>query len=452
MPLDFSKLNVEPRAFHRGCQGLNPSKHLLFTVENSIGRLRKVLYKVRGSEPPYVEYASVLQLGETALLCEQSSGCPTCESLLGAGYGIPASDPELLEAAARMNGCGTSWITGLGEEESRVGEERLVESLYRLKPVLGLLCPGLYMLSYSEYCPTDGEGHFFWDMQNDYRYYQATAQIYDSSNYRVLPDFPYYLCPTQPSEKFDEARMEYYRRRIREGAGVEPALAYHMDGGVSALLDGHHRAAACALEGICLPCLTISNPVCCRRLDAALEPGKEQEYSAYIMWPDSSETRAASVLAPEQVKQLQANPAGEWKELKAMPKTGSPFQKQWPPKFSEAAKAFPTCREAGALALYPYDELSVDGIAAFSAEESSDETETAADLFRYMCRRPGADRKACSMDMLRRNPPISLQLAACEMLCEIKGDEEIEDLFVNILVECEDKSDPLRRIAERYWD
>lgn len=351
-----------------------------------------------------------------------------------------------------MKGYGTVRITGHRAEENRVGEEELVEYLDRLKPVLGLLCSGLYVLSYSEYCPTDGEGHFFWDMQNDYRYYQATAQIYDSSNYRVLPNFPYYLCPTQPSEKFDEARMEYYRRRIREGAGVEPALAYHMEGSVSALLDGHHRAAACTLEGIHLPCLTISEPMCCRRPDAALGAGKKQEFSVYIVWPDYSETHAASVLEPEQVKQLLAKPAGDWKESEVMPKTGNPFQKQWPSKFGDAAKVFPTCREAGAMALYPYSELTVEGILAFSMEESSDETDTAADLFRYMCRRPGADRKACSMDMLQRNPPIELKLAACEMLCEIKGDEEIEDLFVEILVECEDKMDPLRRIAERYWD
>ena len=34
----------------------------------------------------------------------------------------------------------------------------------------------------------------------------------------------------------------------------------------------------------------------------------------------------------------------------------------------------------------------------------------------------------------------------------MKGDLEIEDFFVDYLVECDDKDDPLRRIADRYWD
>lgn len=83
MPLAFSELSVEPRVFHRGCQDFNPSKHLLFTVENSIGRLRKVLYKVNGSEPPYVEYASVLQLGETALRVHSPAAVPPVKAFWG---------------------------------------------------------------------------------------------------------------------------------------------------------------------------------------------------------------------------------------------------------------------------------------------------------------------------------------------------------------------------------
>lgn len=446
MPLDFGEICAEPLAFQCKGRRMVPSKHLLFQVKNSVGRLRKVLFRIACDGPLFEDMVSVLQLGDTPLLFEQFSGSPTSESLLGAGYGIPASDPALEEAAARMNACEAVWKTG------RKAEDQLEEALDRLKPVLGLLNPGLYVLSYSEYCPTDGEGRFFWDMSNQYRYYQATAQIYDSDNYRVLPDFPCFLCPTQPPEKLDEARMEYYRGRLGQGEALAPALAYYIDGSVSALLDGHHRAAACALEGKYLPCLTISEAVCCMRRDPAVKEGKEAQYRAFIQWPDASETEAASVLTPEQVEMLRTNTFGEWKEARVLPPAGNLFQRQWPPEFVTAAEVFPTCKEAAAMALYPYEELTAEGIVAFSLKEDRDETQTAADLLHFMCRQAGADKKALAMAVLQKNAPLSLRIAAYEILSKIKNDEEIEDLFVEILVECEDKGDPIRRLASAYWD
>ena len=41
---------------------------------------------------------------------------------------------------------------------------------------------------------------------------------------------------------------------------------------------------------------------------------------------------------------------------------------------------------------------------------------------------------------------------AFRILAGIKQDPEIEDLFVDFLVECEDPQNPLRIIADHYWD
>jgi len=63
-----------------------------------------------------------------------------------------------------------------------------------------------------------------------------------------------------------------------------------------------------------------------------------------------------------------------------------------------------------------------------------------------------ADAKKLALSFAGENVPATMRQAAFRVLAGIKGDPEIEDLFVDYLVECEDKGDPLRIIADRYWD
>lgn len=110
------------------------------------------------------------------------------------------------------------------------------------------------------YYPTDGDGHFFWDVPEGLVAYKATAEYYDIDSMSVLPSFPCFLYPTQGAEKYDPSRVYHYRKMLQDGERLAPVLAYSLWGYMSVLLDGHHRASACALEGCQVPCLTIARP------------------------------------------------------------------------------------------------------------------------------------------------------------------------------------------------
>lgn len=71
---------------------------------------------------------------------------------------------------------------------------------------------------------------------------------------RVNGNFPAFLAPTQSTAKFDQARFDSARLSFRE----RPGLALYLQGRLSALLDGHHRATCAAMHGERFRALTIS--------------------------------------------------------------------------------------------------------------------------------------------------------------------------------------------------
>ncbi len=415
--MPFQTVKIERAAAHTGVLPAYPSEHLLFTVRNGSGKLRIVWYQYGD----HGESRSALLLGDTPLLQIQSSGCPTCESLLAAGYGLPEDSAQLRAARAAL-------------DRPYAGLE---EALERLRPLLGLLPSGVYVLSHSLYYPTDGDGRFFWDVPSDLSPCRATAEYYDTQQYTTLPCFPCFLYPTQGADKYDPRRTGHYRRMLQGGETPAPALAYALWGYVSVLLDGHHRACACALEGARLPCLTISRPVCFRR-----------EGVPHILWPDGSGAPVDKLLPPAQ-RALLNRPIGE--PLPGpVPESGPAvrFQRQWEPDYLQAARRYPTCYDAGALALYPGIALNAEGIRRLAVDG---DLSCAARLLRYAARQPGVDPKSLGMAFLGQDCPAELRQAAFELLDQIKDDPEIDALMIRVLVDCERRDDPIYRIADNHW-
>lgn len=419
----FRKIKIDTIAIHKGTFSF-PSEYLLFSVKNSTGKLRMSWYTQKKDEPPYEDHYATLLLNNTPLVRAQSSGCPTCESFLAAGYGLPEDSIEITEAAKAL--C-----------QSYVGLE---DALKRLRPVLGLLHPGLYILSCSEYFPTNGGGHFFWDVPEDMTPYMATAELYDHENYRVLPCFPCFLYPSQPAQKYDPARVTYYRDRIRTGEMFPPILAYHIYGYMSVLLDGHHRTCACALEGVQVPCLTIS------------QPGRIwREGIPHIVWPDNSETPVKELLSTKLQKLFEHQVFGE--RMKPLQTADNPikFPHPWPSEYAKAVRQYPTCWEAGCLALFPQIKLNEDGLRMLAQDDDYEEAYTAASLLAYAARQPETDVKGLAMKFTELAIPEPLRRTAFEILDQIKDDPEVDDLMIQILVNCERKDDPIYQIADGHW-
>jgi hypothetical protein len=100
-------------------------------------------------------------------------------------------------------------------------------------------------------CPTNGNGEFFWKLDNTPTYNKASCPIYGGDGL-WSNEKPYYILPTQPPSHYNHQHAEFYRNY-----DDYRAVAYHMDGYLCALIDGHHKAVAAALDKKKLKALVI---------------------------------------------------------------------------------------------------------------------------------------------------------------------------------------------------
>lgn len=153
--------------------------------------------------------------------------CPTCEKLVSAGYGLDmANDNNIREIRQVFNSPFVS----------------LENSFENLKPLLGLLRTGYYALVDVELYPSDGNGQFFWKVNNTPVYNKASCPIYGGDGLwsEVITK---YILPSQPPTRFDRETAEFYRTNDNYRA-----IAYYLEGYLCTLIDGHHKAVAAALE------------------------------------------------------------------------------------------------------------------------------------------------------------------------------------------------------------
>lgn len=400
-----------------------PANCLLFYLKNGKNILRTEWYQMESSSSPFEEDYFTLLLGKTPLVYVQSSGCPTCESLLAAGYGIPEDQNELKETCNQIN----------------LPYTTLADALERISPLIFLLPTGFYLLSMSDYYPTDGNGHFFWKAVNQFTPLSATAEYYESRNYRCLDCPPAFLYPSQPHSKFDPDRVEYYRHIIRENRPFPHAIAHSLMGAVSVLLDGHHRAAAAALEGKMLPTLTISEP---------LVSWKGMLPTLY--WPDGEAIQVS--ISTEQSSCLRSGVFGKRKKRALSPEEGKLFFSDWGKEFDESASRYPTYQEATALSVYNSRDYSQEKISKLLQHEYADETDIVSRLIFYFSRQKGIDLKVLAFGFTAKYYPNELREIAFRILDTMKSDPEVDDFFVQFLIDTEDKKSVLYMIADHHWD
>ncbi len=189
-----------------------------------------------------------LMLGDTPLFQLQGGEyyCPTCEKIMKSGY-------NLEQSAEFYNQVINATKEGVSFEEA----------LESVKPLLGLLPSKYYIVLDTRLYPTDGNGHLFWETTNEDVALPGTCIYYfQEKGYTWGKCRPSFTVATQPIEKLSTERVEYYRNM----SGAR-AIAYYMDGYMTALLDGHHKAMAAALEGQMVNALVIVPCVEMRRCE-----------------------------------------------------------------------------------------------------------------------------------------------------------------------------------------
>ncbi len=177
-----------------------------------------------------------LMLGNQSLFQLQGDEyfCPTCDKIIKSGYGLTHT-PEFMK-------------TNLNEMDSTLSMSDMVQGI---SPILGLLKKGYYVILDTKLYPTDGNGHLFCCVPNAEEYAVGSCPYYYGGN-RWGHCRPHFTVGTEPNGIIEESRVEYYQKH-----NIGRALAYHMDGYMTALLDGHHKALAAARNQDMLNALVI---------------------------------------------------------------------------------------------------------------------------------------------------------------------------------------------------
>lgn len=212
---------------------------VLFSVKNGKGTLTRRC----GETNDDAYYKSQLMLNGFPIVQYDTPCCPTCTGKIAAGYGIENIGCAELEKI--RNSINSDYID-------------INTSAEILKPFLGLLDDGVYMLADVPHYPTDGSGKFFYDVPNELIEFDAYCSYYcNCALFPTVDSFPAYIYPTQSDKCINDERVAFYKELLKKSKNPPRAIAYHDAGFISALLDGHHKAVAAAQIGTVLNCLTI---------------------------------------------------------------------------------------------------------------------------------------------------------------------------------------------------
>ena len=166
------------------------------------GQLKKQMAPLEDERYAYHSLIT-MTLNQIPLVRMIQPGCPTCASLLAAGLGIEHADCEALRKL---------------EDPLNQPFVSLDQSITQLKPLLSLLESGLYVVAEGICMPTDGEGHFFWDIQNTWTESAATAGAFIRPDYEYVNGWPLYLYPSETSACLNPERVTHYEKLFRTSA------------------------------------------------------------------------------------------------------------------------------------------------------------------------------------------------------------------------------------------
>lgn len=201
-------------------------------LQESKGALRLVYRQIDKSD----DFMLNLLIDDVPIIeWQEKNGCPTCDQLLRSG------NPEFDNKKA---------LASIQEVDINYIEGNQFKWFERYIPILDLCESGFYFVTCYDYYPTDGDGHLFWGSYDELSL--ATAVNFGTawgSEY-----CPRFLISSQSTSKFSTERFEKAKNLYQN----TPGIAYHLEGYLSVLLDGHHRALAAAEVGKTFPCVTIS--------------------------------------------------------------------------------------------------------------------------------------------------------------------------------------------------
>lgn len=392
------------------------------------GALTTHSYLARNAKGTF-DYLTQITLNHVPLLEINAPEYSTFKRILTAGHGIAnANCRELNDLQERINEPFTS----------------LEDSIETLEPLLELLDTGLYLIADALCYPTDGDGHFFWNLPCDPAGSPAMEPILLKD--RVHPyiwGHPAFLYPTENAECYDEDRVRHYIDVYGKSDNTPRALVYNFGQFISFLLDGHHKACAAALLKRPVKCLVII------------------PFSRYgYMDKRNRATRDAlcfgAVSVPVDAIPVEYMPVQRHEESSSYSALCAKIRnRSWEERYIRTASVFPSVYEyADMTAAKIPDGVSVNEELIRSCLDNPDPENQQilkAILFAMELREDPA-RKALAIACAGQLPSGMLKKQAFRVLAGIAGDPEIEQIFVDYLVGCEDPDDVLLPIINSYWE
>lgn len=395
----------------------------LFYVEEGLGQLREVYGVARDNT-----LKRFLVLKDIPLVKWHSGNeydCPTCEKLISAGYGLDKVDNETIQV-----------IRSHTNQPFRTIQTAVEE----LKPILKLLEKGYYALADLTLYPVDGNGRSFWDMTNTPKYNKASCAT--SYKYNWAGEHPKYLLATQPPDQYHKETVAYYREQYRNGVSLR-GLAYYMGGYLCALLDGHHKAMAAALEGREFRCLTILHG------SSIYYDKKEKEFK---MWVGGVQLDTTDLT--EQMNRTVKKEFGQFKRLETEQvecllsmETDCWDNCTWPQELINLGSKYPDV--IGLACIEFAGDLSEERIAKLFNNEETDSYEKIDYVFRALIALNDKHAKKVALAIACNEGLREIWIDAFTYLATISSDD-IEDFFVDFLINDEKLRPNLTKIADEY--
>ena len=378
-------------------------------------------------------YLRHIRLNDIPLVQINSPYCQTCSSVLASGYGIENTDCEELEKI---------------QKEINSNFISLEESIKTIEPLLKLFETGFYMIADAECYPTDGEKNFYWDVSNKLKDFPATGSTYlveEEESYYVFNQ-PVYLYPTQTTDCYNKERVEYYIEKFKNCDNNEPrAIVYNFGEFINFVIDGHHKACASALLGKPLKCLLIikgegyrdwNKKNYLKFLGTEIEGDKiSDKYRELAKFEINIPTKSVSI------------------------KEGCVNKREWEQEYIESVKKFPDLiKYATIVNDLVYEKMEItDDLMEYYLKKFDRESQRKVRIIIHNLE--FSDKKKAqefiikyARASLKHKISNALKVLMYEFLVKIKDNPEIEQVFIDYIVQNEDINDPILKIIGSYWE
>lgn len=128
------------------------------------------------------------------------------------------------------------------------------------------------------------------------------------------------------------------------------------------------------------------------------------------------------------------------------------IDREWEQKFIASAGLYPTVEEYAQMAAAKVDQVTDELMHTCLDDLSGDHIRQMKGMLMLLARAKDSRTKPAALRCARQQADYKLKLLAFKVLNAIKEDAEIEQFFVDYLLENRDAHSLLVQIANRYWD